>query len=183
MNEQPNEHLGTSESLERDEAAIGERRTSAISNNIMQGSGGIIAAVVACFLFLLICVHFAILANPNQSRMANFAQVMLPTSMWNCVQRMVVNRALSVLGFFLDRFLPVVICCMVVFGCWSVIFVHVHPWIDQQDHASKTHKWVGHMLFGACVASWRLAPRTPDYCHRQESGTVQSFSMQSVHVC
>lgn len=116
-------------------------------------------AVVAYIGLFFAVIYYCVYADPSKDATAFFLTQTLPARIWDCFSACLGKRNLKIIEFFADRFL-LLIYCAVVFGSWSVIFSYVYPWVDQQDYISKYHKYIGYVIFAACVTSWRYASTT-----------------------
>lgn len=113
--------------------------------------------LVVLYLIVVVgIVYVFVIADPSESKAARFVSETIPRNAYALTRRCLGTRAMSGIEWVLDHFL-ILIYCTVVFGSWSVIFYYVYPWIDNSTHVSKNHKIIGYLVFGACVASWRLA--------------------------
>ena len=118
-----------------------------------------IALALALFAYLgvfAIFVYVCLIADPETSRLSRFLNETLPTRIWNWLGNRLSRKAVDALIYFSDRFL-LVIYCIVVYGAWSLVFWLVFPWITRSESVSNVHKYLGSLVFVACIASWRLA--------------------------
>ena len=113
-------------------------------------------ALVVYSVLMVAIVYFCMIADPDESKIAEFLSETLPKRTWNLLERFVDQRSLSIIGFLSDRIL-LLIYCTVVFGSWGVIFLYVYPWILSQSYVSHSHTIVGYFVFAACFFSWRYA--------------------------
>lgn len=109
--------------------------------------------------FIGAALYVFVIADPNESPWTEYFSVTLPAQGWTRLQKVVGKRGISIIEFVADRLL-LVMYCAIVFGSWSVVFGYIYPWVDRQSHVSPYHKWIGYLVFGACVMSWRLACTT-----------------------
>jgi len=118
------------------------------------------AVSVAMYLaFAGSVMYFCVFADPRKSPTALYATVTLPAKARAVVERCVGKRNLRTLEVLSDKAL-MLFYCVIVFGSWTIIFCYVYPWVDRQSYVPHYHKWIGYVVFGACVYSWRLACTT-----------------------
>lgn len=119
----------------------------------------LIVAFLLYLAFLVATLYICVFADPATSPVAAFITETLPAKVSQQLKRVLGRKTISVLEFFADRIL-ILIYCAVVFGAWSIIFNYVYPWIDRQSYVSNFHKYVGCIVFAACVLSWHWASTT-----------------------
>lgn len=118
-----------------------------------------VALAIALVLYLgvfALFVYVCVIADPETSRLSLFFNETLPSRIWNSLGKVLSRRTINVLLYFSDRFL-LLVYCMVVYGAWSLIFWLVYPWITRSTAISDIHKYIGYLVFIACIMSWRLA--------------------------
>jgi hypothetical protein len=114
------------------------------------------AILVSYVIFCGLVMYFCVIADPNLSPMAYMIQVKLPDKLWASMGKVMGKKQLNVLQSFLDLGL-VFVYLFVVLGCYTVVFWYIYPWIDNSNYVGKYHKYVGYVVFVACVGSWRMA--------------------------
>lgn len=115
--------------------------------------------LVSYIVFCGIILHFCFFADPENSEMAYFAQIVLPNKLWNRSHKIFGSDVMKVFEKMQDLFM-VFVYFFVVLGCWTVVFYYVYPFIDESNYVSDNHKWIGYVVFVACFASWRLANKS-----------------------
>jgi palmitoyltransferase ZDHHC4 len=134
------------------------------------GSTVTLAVSLTCYVaFLVAVLWFCVFADPNDSPTAQFLTATLPRKLWTGLERVLGPKSLTVVAFFVDRIL-LVVYCTIVFGSWSIIFAYIYPWIDRQEYLGRFHKFLGALVFGACVASWWHA-------HKSSPGIITAKSI------
>jgi palmitoyltransferase len=118
-----------------------------------------VVSISAYAAFLVAFFYFCVFADPDESPTALFLTETLPHKSYALAQKVLGRRTLSVAEFFADRVL-LVAYCVIVFGCWSIIFSYCYPWVDRQDYLPKYHKLIGYTVFLACLTTWRYASKT-----------------------
>jgi hypothetical protein len=119
----------------------------------------LIAIVVLYVIFCGLAMYFCVIADPNLSPMAYMIQVDLPNKLWDLMGKVVGEKQMNVLQSILDLAL-VFVYLFVVLGTYTVVFWYIYPWIDSCTYVGNYHKYVGYVVFLACLGSWRLANST-----------------------
>ena len=101
-------------------------------------------------------MYFCMIADPETSAVARFLSETIPDKCWSLCKRILGSKNIKVVEWCADRAM-ILIYCVVVFGSWSIIFNYVYPWISNQSYVSQYHKYIGYLVFGSCVVSWRYA--------------------------
>lgn len=118
--------------------------------------------IIGMTLYLLGFAFFAyscILADPDTSSSARFMTQQLPDYASTKLTNALGPRAMSALHTVADYAL-VVIYLIVVLGCWSIVLTHGYELIDNSQYVPSYHKYVGYLVFAACMMSWRKAMST-----------------------
>ena len=118
--------------------------------------------IIGMTLYLLGFAFFAyscILADPDTSSSARFFTQQLPDYASTKLTNALGPRVMSALHTVGDYAL-VVIYLIVVLGCWSIVLTHGYELIDTSHSVPSYHKYVGYVVFVACMMSWRKAMST-----------------------
>lgn len=113
----------------------------------------VLAVYVLVFGFV---IYFCMIADPETSPVAEFVTETAPQKAWDFSVRVLGVKSMKVVEWFADRSM-ILFYCVIVFGCWSIIFFFVYPWVDKQTYVPHWHKYLGYFIFAACVFTWRLA--------------------------
>ena len=109
--------------------------------------------VVLCCFFVYYCIY----SYPDDSEIARFVQVNMPTMLWSRLQHIFGTKFTLVAKHVSDRLL-VLAYFVIVGGCWSIVFGRLYPWLlfDCPD-LSNVHGIIGVIVFGACFSAWAVA--------------------------
>ena len=112
--------------------------------------------------YIIICfglMYFCVTADPMDSPIAYKLQVTLPNKSWQLLSKLLPDKQMKIASAIADRAL-VLVYLAVVLGCWTIVFWFIYPWIDQSNHVSTIHKYVGVGVFVACFGSWRKCSKS-----------------------
>ena len=84
----------------------------------------LILFIISYIVFCGIILYFCFFADPEESEMGYFAQIVLPTKLWNRTHSIFGDNIMKFLDKLKDLFLVFVYFC-VVLGCWAVVFFYV----------------------------------------------------------
>lgn len=118
-----------------------------------------VVGVALYVAFLATTAYYCAFADPEESPLAKLLTKTIPEKCWQGMKKMFGPRSLSVIEFFMDRAL-IIFYCFIIFGSWSIIFSYIYQWADHQEYLPHYHKYIGYMVFGACIMSWRQASNT-----------------------
>lgn len=119
----------------------------------------LILFIISYFVFFGLVLHYCFFADPEESEIAYFLQIVIPTKMLTKSQRVCGEKVLNVFEKTRDLFF-VFVYLAVVLGSWTVVFFYVYPFIDEIDSVSNIHKSIGYIVFVSCFGSWRMANKT-----------------------
>jgi len=121
---------------------------------------------VALALYLLgfaFFAYFCLIADPEESQIAFLLTQKLPDSLNNNVVRLVGSKRMEKMNIVAEYFLQIMYL-VVVLGSWSIIFTYAYPMVNDSEHVSNIHKYVGYVVFCACMTSFRYASNaSPGY--------------------
>lgn len=121
-----------------------------------------IALVLYLFGFVFFA-YFCLMADPEESQIAYLLIQKLPNSINNNVTRVIGMKRMEKMNILSEYFLQVMYL-VIVLGCWSIIFTYAYPMVTASEHVSNLHKYVGVLVFVACMASFRHASNaSPGY--------------------
>ena len=126
---------------------------------MMLSTPSFVALLVVYVIFCGLVMYFCVIADTNLSPVAHFIQITLPAKIWAMMAKVMGEKQLDMLQAFLDLAL-VCVYFFVVLGCWTVVFYYIYPWIDASQYVGSYHKYLGYVVFLACIGSWRLANKS-----------------------
>jgi hypothetical protein len=121
-----------------------------------------LTAGLLLFAYVGLCgfiLWFCIIADPSTSDTAYYLTVSLPDKIWRQLSYVLGKKKLNVLSAILDRAL-LLVYLVVVLGEWTIVFWYFYPWITISPYTSSIHKYIGYIIFAACMTSWRKACTT-----------------------
>lgn len=119
---------------------------------------------LALYLFgFVFFAYFCLFADPEESQFAYLLTQKLPNSIHSNVVSLVGSKRLEKMSIFAEYSLQIMYLAIVL-GSWSIIFTHAYPMVSASDHVSNIHKYLGGVVFAACMASFRYASNaTPGF--------------------
>jgi len=118
--------------------------------------------IIGMTLYLFGFAFFAyscILADPDNSSSARFMTQQLPDYASAKFVNALGPRGMTALHKVGDYAL-VVIYLVVVLGSWSIVLTHGYELVDKSQTVPNWHKYVGYVVFMACMTSWRKTMST-----------------------
>ena len=117
-----------------------------------------IYAIFCAFIFY-VCFY----ADSETSSLANLFLIKLPRWIFTGVERFFGPTVCQFLRSLSEMFLMITYL-FIVLGSWSIMFCFGYPMITESTYVSDVHKYVGYVVFAACMTSWRYASRkSPGY--------------------
>ena len=135
-----------------------------VARHLRGTMGSLVFVALGLYLFgFAFFAYFCLFADPEESSVADFLTQRLPDYVSSKLVRLVGSKRMERINIISEYFLQI-IYLVIVLGSWSIMFTYAYPWVSQSEHVSNYHKYIGVVVFAACMASFRYASNaSPGY--------------------